>query len=86
MEDINDNAPKFPNPVSTLTFSEGSVPGTRVILDSAVDRDTGKNGKVADYRIRSGNEDGKFRLSVSNNPDNKVRLLELAGCLSLVCG
>ena len=83
--DINDNAPEFPNPVSQLTFSEGSVPGTRVILDSAVDRDKGENGKVSDYRIRSGNEDGKFRLSLSNNPDNKVRLLKLPGCLSLVC-
>ena len=72
VEDINDNAPMFPNPVSQLTFSEGSVEGSRVILDSAIDRDKGDNGKVADYRIQSGNEDGKFRLSVSNNPDNQV--------------
>lgn len=86
VDDINDNAPEFPNPVSQLTFSEGSVPGTRVILDSAVDRDKGENGRVSDYRIRSGNEEGKFRLSLSNNPDNKVRLLKLPGCLSLVCG
>lgn len=83
VEDINDNGPVFPNPVSQLTFSEGSVPGTRVILDSAMDRDKENNGKVADYQIQSGNEDGKFQLSVSNNPDNKVRFLELPGCLSV---
>ena len=80
VEDINDNVPEFPNPVSQLTFSEGSVPGTRVILDSAVDKDKGNNGKITDYQIRSGNEDRKFKLSVSNNPDNKVRFVP--GCLN----
>ena len=29
VEDVNDHAPQFPNPVWQLAFSEGSVPGTR---------------------------------------------------------
>ena len=29
VEDVNDHAPQFPNPVWQLAFSEGSVHGTR---------------------------------------------------------
>ena len=73
VDDINDNSPIFPNSVSQLTFSEGSVPGTKVILDSAVDQDKGDNGAIAEYKIQSGNEEDKFRLITSNNPENKIR-------------
>ena len=31
VEDVNDHAPQFPNPVWQLAFSEGSVPGTRYV-------------------------------------------------------
>ena len=75
--DINDNAPQFPNSVSQISFSEGSTPGTRALLDSALDIDTGNNGRIVDYRIQSGNEDGKFKLSFSNKPDSKVSYVHL---------
>ena len=53
--DINDNSPQFPNSVSQISFSEGSTPGTRALLDSAIDIDTGNNGRIVEYRIQSGN-------------------------------
>jgi len=52
VEDVNDHAPQFPNPVWQLAFSEGSVPGTRAILDSALDLDKGPNGEIIDYQIQ----------------------------------
>ena len=67
--DINDNSPQFPNPVSQISFSEGSTPGTRALLDSAVDIDTGNNGRIVEYRIEAGYEEGKFKLSFSSKPD-----------------
>ena len=75
--DINDNSPQFPNPVSQISFSEGSTPGTRALLDSAVDIDTGNNGRIVEYRIQAGNEEGKFKLSFSSKPDSKVSYVHL---------
>ena len=77
VDDINDHAPRFPNPVTQISFSEGSTPGSRVLLDSAEDRDQGDNGRVRDYRIQSGNEEGRFKLSVSTNPDSRASYLHL---------
>ena len=81
--DINDNSPQFPNSVSQISFSEGSTPGTRALLDSAIDIDTGNNGRIVEYRIQSGNEDGKFKLSFSNKPDSKVSYVHLETTSSL---
>ena len=81
--DINDNAPQFPNSVSQISFSEGSIPGTRALLDSAIDIDTGQNGRIVNYRIQSGNDDGKFKLSFSNKPDSKVSYVHLETTASL---
>ena len=81
--DINDNSPQFPNSVSQISFSEGSTPGTRALLDSAIDIDTGNNGRIVEYRIQSDNEDGKFKLSFSNKPDSKVSYVHLETTSSL---
>ena len=81
--DINDNSPQFPNPVSQISFSEGSTPGTRALLDSAVDIDTGNNGRIVEYRIEAGNEEGKFKLSFSSKPDSKVSYVHLETTSSL---
>ena len=64
--DINDNSPQFPNPVSQISFSEGSTPGTRALLDSAIDIDTGSNGRIVEYRIQSGNEEAKSYVHMMN--------------------
>ncbi len=77
VDDVNDHAPRFPQPVTQISFSEGSTPGSRVLLDSAEDRDQGDNGRVRDYTILSGNEAGRFKLSVSTNPDSQAAYLHL---------
>ena len=77
IEDINDNTPVFPSSVSQISFSEGSRPGSRVLLDAALDSDDGENSRIAKYDIQSGNENNKFRLSVSNNPDSDASYLHL---------
>ena len=83
LTDINDNSPQFPNSVAQISFSEGSTPGTRALLDSALDVDTGNNGRIVEYRIQSGNEEGKFKLSFSNKPDSKVSYVHLETTSSL---
>ena len=43
VSDVNDHAPRFPAAVGQISFSEGSVPGSRALLDSATDMDEGDN-------------------------------------------
>lgn len=75
--DINDNAPRFPEPSIRVTFSENANAGTRVILDTATDGDAGENDITTNYRIVDGNEDGKFKLEVITNPSGETPYLHL---------
>ncbi|XP_014251864.1 cadherin-related tumor suppressor [Cimex lectularius] len=75
--DVNDNSPEFPEPSIAVSFSESSVAGTRVLLDSAEDRDSGVNGVSDDYRIVAGNAKDKFRLEVTANPSGETSYLHL---------
>lgn len=75
--DTNDNAPEFPEPSIAVSFSESAVPGTRLLLDAATDRDIGVNSVTDDYRIVNGNYDEKFRLAVTMNPSRDVSYLYL---------
>lgn len=75
--DINDNSPYFPEPSIDVSFSESANIGTRVILDTATDRDVGINDVTTDYKIISGNDDGKFRLVVTTNPSGEKPYLNL---------
>lgn len=77
VQDINDNAPEFPEPSIAVSFSESAGPETRVLLDAATDRDTGVNKVTDDYRIIDGNHDDKFRLAVTSNPSGDVSYLHL---------
>ncbi|XP_056327795.1 protocadherin gamma-C5-like isoform X1 [Danio aesculapii] len=43
IDDVNDNAPQFPNVNSSLEISEAAAPGTRFRLESARDPDVGIN-------------------------------------------
>lgn len=43
IDDVNDNAPQFPNANSSLEISEAAAPGTRFRLESARDPDVGIN-------------------------------------------
>lgn len=67
LEDINDNSPEFPNEVVYLSVPE-SVPVGHVLLTSgAIDRDTGPNNDIQEYRLVP--ESGQFRLQVMANVD-----------------
>ncbi|XP_053097296.1 protocadherin beta-16-like isoform X24 [Pangasianodon hypophthalmus] len=50
VQDINDNAPKFPKGTVSLQISENTAPGKRFHLDSAVDLDVGVNG-IGSYSL-----------------------------------
>ncbi|KAK2725567.1 cadherin-related tumor suppressor-like [Artemia franciscana] len=75
--DLNDNAPAFPEQSIEVSFSENANAGTRVILDTATDTDSGDNSVTTNYEIVSGNEDGKFRLAVTTNPSGETPYLHL---------
>ena len=75
--DVNDNSPEFPEPSIAVSFSESAVAGTRVLLDSATDLDSGQNGVSDDYRIVAGNVKDKFRLEVTANPSGETSYLHL---------
>ncbi|KAF2360138.1 Cadherin, partial [Trinorchestia longiramus] len=75
--DLNDNAPRFPEPSILVTFSENANAGTRVILDTATDGDAGENDITTNYRIVDGNEEGKFKLEVITNPSGETPYLHL---------
>ncbi|KAG5330656.1 FAT protein, partial [Acromyrmex charruanus] len=80
--DINDNNPEFPEPSIAVSFSESAVASTKLLLDSATDRDTPENGVLDDYFIVDGNTDNKFRLKVTGNPGETSYLhLETTGKL-----
>ena len=78
--DINDNSPEFQNARTEISFSESELPGSLKILDTATDKDIGKNDVTTNYRILSGNEENKFKLVMLNDTstllylDNLVQL------------
>ncbi|CAH1187899.1 unnamed protein product [Phyllotreta striolata] len=77
VRDINDNSPEFPEPSIAVSFSESAAAGTRLLLDSATDRDSGVNGVSDNYTIIAGNKDDKFRLVITPNPTGKTSYLHL---------
>ncbi|XP_028816860.1 protocadherin gamma-C5-like isoform X10 [Denticeps clupeoides] len=58
--DVNDNAPRFPAPNTTLEISEAAAPGTRFRLESARDPDVGINS-LRTYHLAPND---RFALSV----------------------
>ncbi|XKL63091.1 hypothetical protein PGB90_005455 [Kerria lacca] len=75
--DVNDNAPEFPESTISVSFSENAASGTKLLLDTATDRDIGVNEVTDDYRIVSGNTDDKFHLEVIRNPSGDTSYLYL---------
>ncbi|XP_060630171.2 protocadherin beta-16-like isoform X5 [Anolis sagrei] len=65
VEDVNDNAPRFPKNEFQLEIPENVSPGTRFPLESAQDEDLGKNS-IQNYTL-SPNE--HFHLGVENSTD-----------------
>ncbi|XP_053097330.1 protocadherin beta-16-like [Pangasianodon hypophthalmus] len=67
VQDINDNAPKFPKGTVSLQISENTAPGKRFHLDSAVDLDVGVNG-IGSYSLSPTDH---FKLEIHNHADGQ---------------
>lgn len=61
MLDVNDNAPVFQRRDYSITVPEDVAVGTEVLRVLAMSVDIGLNAEIT-YRIRSGNELGKFTI------------------------
>ncbi|KAI5626828.1 hypothetical protein C0J50_13326 [Silurus asotus] len=66
--DVNDNAPTFSEKTHTLDIAENSLPGVRMLLPQATDRDVGKNS-VSTYKLSS-NE--YFTIAISKGAEQSV--------------
>ncbi|KAL3880283.1 hypothetical protein ACJMK2_032531 [Sinanodonta woodiana] len=85
IEDVNDNAPTFPNKSMILQISEGVQVGSVYRIDSPVDRDTGVNNSIQDIKIvpnsdvfdldMEPNLDGSFqvKIRVKSNLDREMK-------------
>ncbi|XP_052077487.1 protein dachsous-like [Mytilus californianus] len=79
--DMNDHAPYFPNGSKSLSLSETTPRGTKVIVGSVVDHDIGQNG-IQDAVIISGNEEDHFILRTKRSGNSWLNLeLETKGVL-----
>ncbi|XP_046717022.1 protocadherin beta-16-like [Silurus meridionalis] len=65
VQDINDNAPKFPKGTASLQISENTEIGTQFHLDRAVDLDVGMNG-IKNYSLSPTDH---FKLKINNEAD-----------------
>ncbi|XP_046363172.1 protocadherin-9-like [Haliotis rufescens] len=70
VEDVNDNAPKFHNPVVTLSVSEAVTPGTTFRIDGASDPDRGANNSVSSYEMVA--DSNTFGLKVDHSLDGSL--------------
>lgn len=70
MLDVNDNAPVFQRRDYSVTVPEDVAVGTEVLRVLATSVDIGLNAEIT-YRIRSGNELGKF--SIDTNLGEQMR-------------
>ncbi|KAK7075982.1 calcium ion binding [Halocaridina rubra] len=75
IEDVNDNPPKFSQPVYHANVSEGAPPGTSVIRVTASDRDHGTNSNLT-YIIPAGIGDNKFRINPATGAIHTVATLD----------
>lgn len=86
MLDVNDNAPVFQRRDYGVTVPEDVAVGTEVLQVLATSVDIGLNAEIT-YRIRSGNELGKFTIDTSSGEQTKDRSRCASGpyILSRVC-
>uniref|UniRef100_A0A8C6LIH7 Cadherin 11, type 2, OB-cadherin (osteoblast) n=1 Tax=Nothobranchius furzeri TaxID=105023 RepID=A0A8C6LIH7_NOTFU len=74
LTDVNDNPPKFPQSVYSMSVSEDKVPGEEVGRLKAKDPDLGDNGLV-NYRLIDG--DGMNMFEISTNSETREAVVKL---------
>ncbi|ESP02720.1 hypothetical protein LOTGIDRAFT_62427, partial [Lottia gigantea] len=72
LKDINDNSPKFPNPIVNLDVSEAVLVGASIPLEGASDADRSKNNSLQSYEIVP--TIGAFGISYRQNLDGTTFL------------
>jgi len=66
IDDVNDNRPRFSEPIVTLSISESARPGSRYVIPAASDADS---PQFAVQRYELDSRTNKFSLEVSQNID-----------------
>ncbi|XP_053703162.1 protocadherin Fat 3 isoform X3 [Synchiropus splendidus] len=77
--DVNDNAPVFQRRDASVTVPEDVAVGTEVVQLLATSADIGPNADIT-YRIRSGNELGKFSIDRSSGSISVADDLDFEVC------
>uniref|UniRef100_A0A8C9ALV1 Protocadherin Fat 3 n=1 Tax=Prolemur simus TaxID=1328070 RepID=A0A8C9ALV1_PROSS len=77
--DINDNPPVFERRDYLVTVPEDTSPGTQVLSVFATSKDIGTNAEIT-YLIRSGNEQGKFRINPKTGGISVSEVLDYELC------
>ena len=73
IQDINDHQPEFPDKQVNIEFEENDVPGTKILIPNALDRDVGVLNSQITYHLKR-NKDEPFSLSVAKNVDGTSKL------------
>ena len=66
IDDVNDNRPRFTEPIVTLSISESASPGSTYVIPAAVDVDS---PEFAVERYELDSQTNKFGLEVTQNID-----------------
>jgi len=66
IDDVNDNAPTFPDAIVAAAVREEAINGEDVIAVTATDSDVGDNSALA-YSIVAGNDEGLFFIAQGSN-------------------
>ncbi|XP_030883642.1 protocadherin Fat 3 isoform X3 [Leptonychotes weddellii] len=77
--DINDNPPVFERRDYLVTVPEDTSPGTQVLTVFATSKDIGTNAEIT-YLIRSGNEQGRFRINPKTGGISVSEVLDYELC------
>ena len=68
IQDMNDHQPEFPNKQVSIEFSEDVVPGTKISIPNAIDKDVSHMNSLISYSLRKLKEE-PFKLSISKKVD-----------------
>ena len=73
IQDVNDHQPEFPHKQINIKFDEDVVPGTKILIPNAVDKDVGVINSQIIYELKK-YKDEPFSLVVSKNVDETSKL------------
>ena len=75
-------APYFDPPQATVSFSEGAIIGSRLLLEPAK-ISPGSDAVITSYSIVGGNKESSFRLHETKGQENIIGTLGIGGIFLL---